>query len=163
MIAEARPGSRLKWLAAVAAAGVPITLAVLWLRTSTRERGSQLFHGEVPLTGRLTGHNEPLPPDSAQCQNCHSLESDPAAAAPKQAGAAADLPVDKVGPKLGHGSLTRAAKRRGGPASVYTVDAFCRLLRDGVDPAQIVIPQLMPRYTVSDAECNALWSYLTSN
>jgi hypothetical protein len=163
MMAEARSSSRLRWLAAVAAAGVPLTLALLWLRTSTRERGSQLFHGGAALSGRLTGHDEPLPADSTQCQNCHQLESEPAAAAPKQTGAAAELPVEKVGPKLGSASLTRAAKRRGGPSTAYTADAFCRLLREGVDPAQIVIPQLMPRYTVTDAECNALWAYLISN
>jgi hypothetical protein len=163
MTIEARSGSRLRWLAAVAAAGVPLTLTLLWLRTSTRERGSQLFHGGAPLTGRLTGHDDPLPPDSAQCQNCHDLESQPSAATPPRTGTAAGLPVDKVGPKLGTSSLTHAAKRRGGPATAYTAGAFCRLLREGVDPAEIMIPQLMPRYKVTDAECNALWAYLTSN
>ena len=163
MIAEARSGSRLRRLAAVVAAGVPMTLALVWLRPSARERGSHLFHGTVPLTGRILGHDEPLPADAAQCKNCHGLESAPAApSAPKQ-GETAALPAETVGPKLGPTSLTRAVKRRGGPASVYTADAFCRLVREGVDPAQIVIPQLMPRYTLSDAECNALWAYLTSN
>ena len=162
MIAKARSGSRLRRLAAVAAAGVPLTLALVWLRASARERGSHLFHGSAPLTGRILGHDEPLPADAAQCQNCHRLESEPVASVAPKADQTTAQPVETVGPKLGPASLTRAAKRRGGPASAYTAEAFCRLLREGVDPAQIVIPQLMPRYTLSDAECNALWAYLTS-
>jgi hypothetical protein len=159
-MAETRSRTLLRWLAVVAAAGVTSTLILLWLRASTRERGSRLFHGATPLTGRLTGHEEPLPADFAKCQNCHQLESEPT---PKQTAAAADAPAERVGPKLGAVSLTRAVQRRGGPASAYTSDTFCRLLRDGIDPAQIMIPQLMPRYTVTDEECNALWTYLNAN
>lgn len=160
MIAESPTHSPRRKLAIVAAAGIPLmAVAWVWLRTSTRDRGAQLFQGRAPLIGRLVGHDDPLPSEVAQCKNCHALESEPP---PKPAKAAAtEALTETVGPKLGPSSLTRPAKRRGGPASEYTSDAFCRLLRDGVDPAEIMIPQLMPRYTLTDAECNALWSYLT--
>jgi len=159
-MAHVRSGSRLRRFAALAAAGGPLTLALVWLRTLPREQGLQLFHGGVPLTARLLGHDEPLPPEAVRCENCHRLESDPSP--PEKSGGTAAPLVETVGPKLGPSSLTTPVERRGGPASVYTAEAFCRLLRQGLDPAQVMIPQLMPRYTLSDAECNALWTYLIS-
>jgi hypothetical protein len=161
MTARARSGSRLRKFATPAAAGLALTLASFWLHTSDRERGSRLFHGGAALTGRLLGHVEPLPPEATRCENCHRLESDPPRPAPT--GNPPALAAETAGPKLGRSALTTTAKRRGGPASAYTADAFCRLLREGVDPVEIVIPKLMPRYTLTDAECNELWAYLISN
>ena len=159
MIAETQTHSPLRRLAIVAA-GIPlIAVAWVWHRTSTRDRGAQLFDGRTPLTGRLVGHDDPLPSEAVQCKNCHALESEPPPKPPKAGGALAL--TETLGPTLGPSSLTQPAQRRGGPVSEYTSDAFCRLLRDGVDPAEIMIPQLMPRYTLTDAECDSLWSYLT--
>lgn len=161
MTADAQTSSTLRRLAIVAAAGIPFvaTTTWMWLRSSTRDRGAQLFHGKVPLTGHLVGHPDALPSEAVQCQNCHKLEADPPPK-PVQAGQSPAL-VETVGPTLGPTLLTQLAPRRGGPASEYTQDAFCRLLREGIDPSQIMIPQLMPRYTLTDAECKALWSYIT--
>jgi len=161
MTADVQTSSPLRKLAVVAAAGIPLvaTSTWVWLRASTRDRGAQLFHGQAPLTGQLVGHRDALPSEAVQCQNCHKLESEPPPK-PVTAGEAPAL-AETVGPTLGPASLTRLTPRRGGPASEYTADAFCRLLREGIDPAQIMIPQLMPRYTLTDAECNALWSYIT--
>lgn len=161
MTAKGQTSSALRKLVIALAAGIPLILATtwLWLRASTRDRGEQLFHGQVPLTGHLVGHHDALPSEVVQCQNCHKLEAD-APPKPAPAGTPSAL-VETVGPTLGPVLLTHLTARRGGPASEYTPDAFCRLLREGIDPTQIMIPQLMPRYTLTDAECNALWSYIT--
>jgi len=161
MMVKGQISSPLRKLAIALAAGVPLVLAStwFWLRTSTRDRGEQLFRGQAPLTAHLVGHRDALPNEAVQCQNCHKLEADPPPK-PAQAGTEPAL-VETVGPTLGPALLTHLTPRRGGPASEYDADAFCRLLRDGIDPTQIMIPQLMPRYTLTDAECNALWSYIT--
>ena len=162
MIAETQTNSSRRKLAIVAAAGIPlVAVGWVWVRTATRDRGAQLFQGRAPLIGRLVGHDDPLPAEVVQCKNCHGLEANPPPNPPKAGGEPAL--TETVGPKLGPSLLTRPVKRRGGPASRYTEDAFCRLLREGIDPAQIMIPQLMPRYTLTDAECNSLWSYLTAH
>jgi hypothetical protein len=148
-------------LAVGAAAGMPPVR--ISPRDPARERGAQLFHGPAPLTGRLVGHADPLPPEAVRCNNCHGHESEPATATATATATAKGLPsqpTENVGPTLGPASLTRATKRRGGPASRYTAETFCRLLRAGVDPKEIVIPQLMPRYTLNDTDCDALWNYL---
>ena len=141
----------------IAAAGLPFTLQ--WsVPSANRERGAQLFHGVAPLRGLLPGQDEPLPLEAIRCQNCHDLES-ATARAPSSPASAAET-VEAAAPRLGRNSLRRAASRRGGPASLYTEGTFCRLLRDGIDPTQIVIRRLMPRYELTDEECAALWDYL---
>jgi hypothetical protein len=52
--------------------------------------------------------------------------------------------------------------RRGGPASRYDALSFCKVIREGLDPANVVINSAMPRYQVSDAQCTSLWSYVMS-
>lgn len=117
---------------------------------SSLERGRELFEGELPLTARMVGHTDALPREAARCRNCHS----------KQATAVGDAAQD-FAPQLNASSLRNALARRGGPPSKYDLKALCRLLRDGIDPAHVMIQQAMPRYTLSDAECEALWTYLT--
>ena len=51
--------------------------------------------------------------------------------------------------------------RRNGPPSRFDEASFCRLLRTGVDPADIVVPRAMPRYAIDDTDCRALWAYLS--
>lgn len=147
----------LKVLALATAAGVSVGLFALGTRSPLRERGAELFHGDAALSGRLRGHDEPLPPETVRCGNCHALESNARSAADRGDGL-----VESAGPVLGRRALTRTAERRGGPPSRYTLQSFCRLLRDGVDPSRIVIVQLMPRYDLDDEDCGALWTYLTS-
>jgi hypothetical protein len=31
-----------------------------------------------------------------------------------------------------------------------------------LDPAQVMIPQTMPRYAIDSADCAALWAYLSA-
>jgi hypothetical protein len=116
---------------------------------SSLERGRALFHGELRLTARMVGHDDALPQEAVRCRNCHS----------KQPGAG-DAAQD-FAPLLNARTLQAALPRRGGPPSKYGVKALCRVLREGIDPAHVVIQQAMPRYSVSDGECEALWNYLT--
>lgn len=119
------------------------------------ERGRQLFVGELPLAGRVTGHSADLPANASRCANCHAAGTAPPSLTSTAASAAS------FGPALNADVLTRATPRRGGPPSRYDEQALCKLLTTGVDPAYIIIPRNMPRYTVSAADCRALWSYLS--
>ena len=116
---------------------------------SSLERGRALFHAELPLTARMVGHADALPQAAVRCRNCHSKQ-------PASGDAAQDF-----APLLNARTLLAQSPRRGGPPSRYDAKALCRVLREGIDPAHVMIQQAMPRYTLSDGECEALWSYLT--
>ncbi len=116
-------------------------------------RGHALFTGAAPLHGTINGHASALPPAAARCVNCHTIGS----AAPGAAAAS----VASFGPLLTKQGLTGLVARRGGPPSRYDEAALCRLLRQGVDPAWVMVPRSMPRYELSDADCQALWTHLT--
>ena len=120
---------------------------------SPARRGFELFSGAASLQGTIVGHASALPPAAARCVNCHATGS---AAAPASVASAASF-----GPLLTPQGLTGAVARRGGPPSRYDAPAFCRLLRQGVDPAWVIVPRSMPRYTLTDADCHALWAHLT--
>ena len=117
------------------------------------QRGLQLYAGTAPLQGTITGHSAPLPPAAARCINCHAAGS----GEPTRAASA----PSSFGPLLTRERLTQRIARRGGPPSQYDETAFCRLLRQGIDPAWVLIPRDMPRYEIGDADCRALWLYLT--
>jgi hypothetical protein len=114
--------------------------------------GQALFSGARPLAAYIAGQDWALPQDAAACTNCHQ-HGPSSSAAP---------PAEPFGPPLTRATLTRALARRGGPPSVYDGAKLCRAVRDGIDPAWVVIPQSMPRYTFTDQECGALWSFLSS-
>lgn len=117
-----------------------------------RERGAALFRGEVPLAGRLARHGADLPTLATRCVNCHEASS-PAPGAPASAAQAYAMMLNGSG-------LAEARPRRGGPPSRYDAASLCELLRNGVDPARVIIVATMPRYQVSDAQCDDLWAYL---
>jgi hypothetical protein len=71
-----------------------------------------------------------------------------------------DVPRSQA-PRLTHDLLLVRHARRGGPPSNYDRDGLCTLLRRGVDPAHVMISVEMPRYTIDDSDCHALWRYLT--
>lgn len=111
--------------------------------------GRQLYEGTAAgampaLRGRLVGHDSDLPGIATRCINCH-----------RPAGAAAGF-----GTRLDADHLRRALPRRGGPPSTYDAAGLCRVLREGIDPAFVVIDQAMPRYQATDAQCSALWLWL---
>lgn len=130
------------------------------------ELGDHLFHGNAPLTARIVGHEMVLPVAVARCMNCHETQSAAlsaaASAVANQAPGTAGAVAGRFGPALDRDTLTQMRARRGGPPSRYDAQALCALLRTGVDPAQVMIPQTMPRYEIDGAGCEALWAYVNT-
>ena len=114
---------------------------------ATFEQGRQLYEAVVPMRARLAGQDFYLPSVATRCTNCHAV-----LAQPGQSGFA---------PTLTEAMLTENRRRRGGPASAYDMAAFCRVLREGIDPAQVMVNSVMPRYDVDREQCAAIWFYLT--
>jgi hypothetical protein len=111
--------------------------------------GFALYHGYLPLHGRITGHDSELPGVAARCVNCHdAVRSDVA-------------PAIVIAP-LTKASLAEPVSRRGGPPTVYAENSFCSLLRDGVDPALVIVNRTMPRFEITQSNCHALWRYVNS-
>jgi hypothetical protein len=110
-------------------------------------RGEALFSGTIELHGRIYTHVADLPPTVVRCANCHAVADGPEV-------------TRSPAPRLTHDLMVRPRARRGGPPSNYDRDGFCTLLRRGVDPAFVLISVEMPRYTIDDASCRALWRYL---
>ncbi|WDD92878.1 hypothetical protein Bsp3421_002914 [Burkholderia sp. FERM BP-3421] len=116
-------------------------------RTRPFEDGRRLFDGSLPAAARLAGHDDALPPVATRCANCHA-------------------DVDRAGqasfaPALTASRLLDSRVRRGGPASAYDETSFCRVLRDGIGPDDVMINETMPRYTLTRDQCATLWRYLT--
>jgi nitrate reductase cytochrome c-type subunit len=110
--------------------------------------GEQLYYGGQPLPARVG--KDAISAKAARCASCHG-----AARTGAREGATVVSPL--------HSSdLTGSKARRGGPASSYNPQSFCTALRSGVDPAGILLSQVMPRYEVSDSGCQTLWDYLTA-
>ncbi|SAK99684.1 hypothetical protein AWB80_07702 [Caballeronia pedi] len=96
------------------------------------------------MSAHLRDDDRPLPAWTTRCVSCHA--GTPTAAA--------------FAPPLTHDSLLAATQRRGGPISHYDATAFCRAVREGVDPAGVLLRKSMPRYRIADAQCMALWRYV---
>jgi hypothetical protein len=111
--------------------------------------GAQLYDGRVVLIGQLRGHDQALPAQALRCTNCHEPSRQPS-----QEDA-------RFAPRLDRAQLTEAQGRRGGPATRYDEAAFCRLLRTGIDPAEVLVRKAMPQYTLTAEECSALWLHLS--
>ena len=159
---------RRRRIATLAVVLLALAMAVGWQwvqagRQATLARGAALFHDGAGLSGRVTGHTLLLPANAARCANCHQTGTPAGSAAASAAGnppPAAEALPGRLGPVLGRETLEQARPRRGGPASRYDGATFCALLRTGIDPAQVMIPQAMPRYDIANADCEALWRYL---
>lgn len=120
-------------------------------------RGGALWRGELPLTAHIVGHARALPAAASRCVNCHAV----APVAP--AGSAVLAARDSAAPVLSAAQLRATVPRRGGPPSRYDAQAFCTLLRTGVDPAGVLLSRDMPRYTLDPRDCQALWTHLTGS
>lgn len=150
----------LPWLAIALLSGVLLAEAVRagWQAYARLRLGQALFTGiagEASPRGRLPGHLQDLPPMATRCSNCHETEM----AATSTAAAARRL--ETFGPPLNAMTLRTAMSRRGAPPTRYDQDSLCRVLREGIDPGWVMISQSMPRYRISDAQCAALWSWLS--
>ncbi len=123
--------------------------ALWWAGANGRaERGSRLFSGKEALSGRIRGHGETLPPEAVRCVNCH--------------GADANAGLGRAAaPRIDEAWLVEFHQRRGGPPSRYDEATFCKLLRTGVDPAQILVSRTMPTYELDEEQCGSLWHFLT--
>ncbi|MBC8747448.1 hypothetical protein F6X42_12775 [Paraburkholderia sp. WC7.3b] len=111
----------------------------------SNELGCSIFNGQHALAAQLRGDDHRLPGSTTRCANCHS-----------QTGAA-----DGFAPPLTAANLLPARSRRGGPASSYDQTSFCTALREGIDPADVMLRKAMPHYHISDTECSALWHFIT--
>lgn len=154
------PGRRRSTRTVVAVIVMALLLSVaaaVWVArwvTGPEARGARLFDGREPLTATLAGHATPLPAQTARCSQCHAGPVTPIAANSWPA-----LP----GPPLDSRHLRAALSRRGGPPVAYDLAAFCRTLREGIDPAHVMLPRTMPRFDIDDRRCEALWAHLTGN
>ena len=128
-------------LAACAAALLMLSLA--GCADPQAEAGRRIFTGETALPARLGERGDPLPAQASRCINCHG-GSTPAA------------------PRLTREHLTLARPRLNGPAVAYDQDSFCRALTLGMAPNHITLAPTMPRYTLDDPACAALWAYLAT-
>ena len=136
-----------------AAARAAVALALAAVTCSGRaaqpcepaDLGCLIFNGQYAIPARLRDDDRLLPGSTTRCINCHTR-------------------TDSAGtfaPPLTPGYLFAATRRRGGPSSSYDPAAFCRALKDGIDPAEIVLRKAMPRYQISDTECAAIWHFVT--
>ena len=145
-----RPGAMLRiGLLSALIVGWPVQMGVAGASANPESSvlaGRRMFLGESPLQGAIASHAEPLPARTVSCANCH-LGAGPGSGAP-------------FAPVLNRAGMTQSSGRRGGPPSAFVLTSFCRMLRTGVDPAFILITRQMPRYTLSDDQCQDLWRYL---
>jgi hypothetical protein len=153
-------------LGAVAALGTALLLHQRW-SAGQAAMGRALFTGEQALVGRLPGHDMALPIVATRCVNCHEAPNlAPAAAIPGDVPAASAgsgaLLTGSYAPLLDRQALLGRRVRRGGPPSSYDADSLCALLRRGVDPALVVVSTTMPRFELSDGQCQAIWRHMTS-
>ena len=112
-------------------------------------RGARLFAGTEALPATLSGHGAALPVAATRCIHCHARPGE-------SLGTSSELR-----PPLDGRRLREIRPRRGGPAFSYDKASFCRTLRSGIDPVHVVLPRSMPHYEADDAQCGALWDYLT--
>ncbi|WP_152987662.1 hypothetical protein [Aquabacterium parvum] len=135
-----------RWMsvACVLMGGALLTACGLAPQEQLRQLGQRWFNGEAPLQARMVGHAQDLPAAAAACINCHG------------AGASSE----RFAVALNRNWLTQPQARRGGPLSRYDATSFCRVLREGIDPAWVVVNQTMPRYEVTGLQCRALWMHL---
>jgi hypothetical protein len=123
--------------------------ALLVAATAQADPGEDLYSGRLPMEARLRGDSRPLAQSAARCVNCHEP-------GPRQS-----LADTAYAPRLDKTSLATSNPRRGGPSSVYDEQSFCRLLREGIDPAYMLLRRSMPVFEVDDAQCASLWQYLS--
>jgi hypothetical protein len=106
--------------------------------------GCAIFSGQHPMSAHLRDDDRPLPSWTTRCVNCHTGTSKASAFAPP----------------LTHDALLGATSRRGGPISHYDATSFCRAVKDGIDPAGVLLGKSMPHYRMTDAQCMALWRFV---
>jgi hypothetical protein len=115
---------------------------------SERDRGKQIYLGEETVIGKIDGHISSLPPSLGKCVTCHTFARQ------------STLEAESA-PLLHRSALLDPHSRRGGPGFSYDKTSFCKTVRTGIDPQYVVLSRAMPRFEISEAQCSALWTYLT--
>ena len=95
--------------------------------------GKQLFEGLVMVPAKMSGHSVALPAEASRCSNCHANAS---------AMRSTDVALGQTrafATPLNQTTLNTVFARRGGPASRYDSLSFCKVVREGIDPRQVVI------------------------
>ena len=115
---------------------------------SELDRGKQIYLGGETVIGKIDGHISSLPPSLVKCVSCHTFARQ------------SKLEVESA-PPLNRSSLLDPHARRGGPGFSYDKTNFCKTVRTGIDPQYVVLSRTMPRFEISEAQCSALWTYLT--
>ena len=123
-------------------------------RSDDDVRGQRLFNGEEPVLGKIGGHPSSLPTSFTRCANCHTGTE------PSRLDRALET---RTAPQLSQGRLLDIRSRRGGPPFAYDKESFCHTIRTGIDPQYITLGRAMPRFEITQAQCDALWTYLTRN
>ncbi len=112
------------------------------------ERGHRIFIGSESINARIDGHQDQLPAQVTKCINCHTPTPRP-------------QKDDQFAPILNASWLMQARPRRGGPAFAFTRDSLCKTMRTGIDPEYVILNRTMPRFDISEQQCQALWAYLS--
>lgn len=133
------------WLALAPAIASITYVAHAAPQCESKDLGCSIFNGQHSVAAQLRDDDHLLPGSTTRCANCHS-----------QTGSG-----DAFAPPLSPGNLFAAKVRRDGPASSYDQETFCRALREGIDPANVMLRKAMPHYRISDTECAALWHFVT--
>lgn len=143
-------GTAAPFAAAGAAAATAAPVAASVAASAAAARGERLFDGREALQGRLAGHTASLPSGQGACLACHGR-------------AASSSPLEtRSAPALGCTTLSRLRARRGEPPFAYDRNGFCRAVRTGINPNEVVLQRTMPRFELEQAQCDALWAYLTT-
>lgn len=129
-----------------------------WHQQAQQSEGEALFRGAQAIPAHLAGQTMPLPAMATRCINCHETRQ-PAALTD---GASAAASARTYASPLSAVWLQEARLRHGGPATAYDTQSLCQVLRNGIDPAKVMVSTVMPRYDATEAQCSALWAYLTS-
>jgi len=123
--------------------------------TPHQQRGAAIFYGEIDISGRLAGHDLVLPTLATRCANCHEEPN------PTPPPTSSTIPsTTSFAQPLTSQYLQTPQVRRGGPSSIFNAQRLCELLRTGIDPTHIIISTTMPRYDITDAQCEDLWAFL---
>ncbi len=161
------------------AGGLGKLLLLAWLLAPSQGQandavraGRAMFLGETALLARLATQQQALAATASRCINCHSAPGlrpatgtapVPSASTSNSTRNGAGASPASYGPALNSAALLQPQARRGGPPSRYDAASLCRVLRDGVDPAGVMLNPAMPRYGVDDVQCRQLWTLLTSD
>lgn len=123
--------------------------------TPPQQRGAAIFYGEIDVSGRLAGHDLILPTLATRCANCHEEPN------PTPPTTSSTIPsTTSFAQPLTSQHLQTPQVRRGGPPSIFNAQRLCELLRTGIDPTHIIISTTMPRYNLTNAQCEDIWAFL---